>query len=119
MFSLAIASFQLMLDRGQLLDWFSSNEIIIEAVVAGLGLYLFLVHSFSSPKPFVNPEIFKDRNFTVAIVFIFLVGVVLFATLALLPPMLQDQLNYPVILTGLVTAPRGFGMVGALVFVGP
>src|ERR1700678_389174 len=118
MLSLAIASFQLMLDRGQLLDWFSSDEIIIEAAVAGLGLYLFLVHSFSSPKPFVNPEIFKDRNFTVGNVFIFLVGVVLFATLALLPPMLQDQLNYPVVLTGLVTAPRGIGTLIGMILVG-
>jgi DHA2 family multidrug resistance protein len=118
MLSLAIASFQLMLDRGQLLDWFSSSEIIIEAAVAGLSLYLFLVHSFSSPKPFVNFALFKDRNFVAATVFIFLVGVVLFATLALLPPMLQEQLNYPVILTGLVTAPRGFGMIAALIFVG-
>jgi DHA2 family multidrug resistance protein len=119
MLSLGIASLQLMLDRGQLLDWFSSSEIVIEAAVAGLGLYLFLVHSFSSPKPFLNPALFKDRNFVASNVFIFLVGVVLFATLALLPPMLQDQLNYPVILTGLVTAPRGFGIAAALIVVGP
>ena len=116
--SLGIASLQLMLDRGQLLDWFSSTEIIIEGVAAGLGFYLFIVHMFTSPKPFLNPGLFRDRNFVASNVFIFLVGVVLFATLALLPPMLQNQLQYPVVLTGLVTAPRGFGTLVGMMAVG-
>jgi DHA2 family multidrug resistance protein len=114
--ALAIAAFQVMLDRGQLKDWFSSTEIISEAAVAGLALYLFLVHTFSHPKPFLNPHLFRDRNFVASNIFIFVVGVVLFATLALLPPMLQDQMHYPVVLTGLVTAPRGIGtLIGMLV----
>src|SRR6185437_12885575 len=79
---------------------------------------LFLVHAFSYAKPFVNPALFKDRNFVASNVFIFLVGVVLFATLALLPPLLQNQLNYPVVLTGLVTAPRGFGTLFGMIIVG-
>ena len=116
--SLAIAAFQFMLDRGQLKDWFASPEIITEAVIAGLGIYLFLIHMFSSAEPFIRPELFKDRNFVASSVFIFLIGVVLFATLALLPPMLQDQLQYPVVLTGLVTAPRGFGTLLAMYLVG-
>jgi DHA2 family multidrug resistance protein len=116
--SLGIASLQLMLDRGQLLDWFSSREIIITAAAAGLGFYLFIVHMFTSPQPFLNPGLFKDRNFVASNVFIFLVGVVLFATLALLPPMLQNQLQYPVVLTGLVTAPRGFGTLVGMMAVG-
>jgi DHA2 family multidrug resistance protein len=73
---------------------------------------------FSTPKPFLSPALFKDRNFAASNVFIFLVGVVLFATLALLPPMLQNQLQYPVVLTGLVTAPRGFGTLVAMIAVG-
>jgi DHA2 family multidrug resistance protein len=116
--SLGIASLQLMLDRGQLLDWFSSSEIVIEATAAGLGFYLFLVHMFSSAHPFINPRLFKDRNFVASNIFIFLVGVILFATLALLPPMLQNQLQYPVVLTGLVTAPRGFGTLAGMLIVG-
>jgi MFS transporter, DHA2 family, multidrug resistance protein len=116
--SLGIASLQLMLDRGQLLDWFSSREIIITAAASGLGFYLFVVHMFTSPQPFLNPGLFKDRNFVASNVFIFLVGVVLFATLALLPPMLQNQLQYPVVLTGLVTAPRGFGTLVGMMAVG-
>ncbi len=85
--SLAIGAFQLMLDRGQLKDWFSSTEIWIEAVIAGLALYLFIVHMLTTKRaPFVSPALFKDRNFLTGNLFIFVVGVVLFATLALLPP---------------------------------
>ena len=116
--SLGIAALQLMLDRGELKDWFSSTEILAEATVAGLGFYLFLVHMFSSDRPFLNPALFKDRNFVASNVFIFMVGVVLFATLALLPPMLQNQLQYPVVLTGLVTAPRGIGTLLGMIVVG-
>jgi MFS transporter, DHA2 family, multidrug resistance protein len=117
--SLAIGSLQLMLDRGQLKDWFSSTEIWIEAILAGTAFYLFVVHMLTTTKaPFVSPALFKDRNFLTGNVFIFVVGVVLFATLALLPPLLQDLLNYPVVLTGLVTAPRGVGTLVAMFIVG-
>jgi DHA2 family multidrug resistance protein len=117
--SLAIGAFQLMLDRGQLQDWFSSTEIWIEAVVAGLALYLFVVHMLTTTRaPFISPAMFKDRNFLTGNFFIFVVGVVLFATLALLPPLLQDLLNYPVVLAGLVTAPRGLGTLAAMLIVG-
>ncbi len=117
--SLAIGSFQLMLDRGQLMDWFSSTEIRLEAAVAGLALYLFIVHLLTTPKtPFISPALFKDRNFLTGNIFIFVVGVVLFATLALLPPLLQDLMGYPVVLTGLVTAPRGIGTLVAMFIVG-
>ena len=116
--SLAIGALQIMLDRGQLLDWFSSTEIWFEAVVSALAFYLFLVHTVTAREPFVSPALFKDRNFAVGNVFIFMIGVVLFATLALLPPLLQDLLNYPVITTGLVTAPRGIGGFLTMALVG-
>jgi DHA2 family multidrug resistance protein len=117
--SLAIASFQIMLDRGQLKDWFSSTEIWIEATVAAVALYLFVIHMLTTTQQrFVSPALFKDRNFLTGNVFIFIVGVVLFATLALLPPLLQDLLNYPVVTTGLVTAPRGAGTLAAMFIVG-
>ena len=117
--SLAIGAFQLMLDRGQLKDWFASSEIWVEAIVAGLAFYLFVVHMLTTTKaPFISPAMFKDRNFVTGNFFIFVVGVVLFATLALLPPLLQDLLNYPVVLAGLVTAPRGFGTLAAMLIVG-
>jgi len=116
--SLMIASLQIMLDRGQLKDWFSDSEIIIEAVLASVGFYWICIQTCSVPKPFINPKLFADRNFLISNIFIFLVGIILFATMALLPPMLQNQLNYPVVLTGLVTAPRGIGTMSAMMLVG-
>jgi DHA2 family multidrug resistance protein len=116
--SLAIAMFQLLLDRGETLDWFSSREIILEACLAGLGAYIFLVQSSLSPTPFLSPRLFRDVNFVVGNVFIFVMGLVLYATLALLAPYLQDMLNYPVITAGVVLAPRGLGMMLATVLSG-
>ena len=114
--SLCLGALQLMLDRGELKDWFSSGEVITEALVAGTALYLFVVHTLTYPRPFLSPALFTDRNFLAGSIFIFLIGVVLFATLALVPPLLQHEMNYPVITTGLVTAPRGAGtMVGMMV----
>ncbi|HWF64355.1 MAG TPA: DHA2 family efflux MFS transporter permease subunit [Rhizomicrobium sp.] len=116
--SFAIAALQMMLDRGQLLDWFSSPEIVIEGLVSVVSFYVFLVHTFTYPKPFLNPHLFQDRNFVASNIFIFIVGVVLFATLALLPPMLQNQMQYPVVLTGMITAPRGIGTLVSMFLVG-
>jgi MFS transporter, DHA2 family, multidrug resistance protein len=117
--SVAIASFQIMLDRGQLKDWFSSAEIWIEAIVAAVAFYWFLIHMLTTTQQrFVSPALFKDRNFLTGNVIIFVVGAVLYATLALLPPLLQDLLNYPVVTTGLVTAPRGAGTLAAMFIVG-
>ena len=116
--SLAIGAFQIMLDRGQLQDWFSSTEICIEAALAAVAFYLFLVHTLTARNSFVNPGLFRDRNFDVGCVAIFTFGVVLFATLALLPPLLQDLLGYPVVTTGWVTAPRGVGTLIASLMVG-
>ena len=116
--SLAIGALQLMLDRGQLRDWFNSAEIWTEAIVSGVAFYLFVVHTVTTAKPpFVSPGLFKDRNFLTGSVFIFIIGVVLFATLALLPPLLQGPMDYPVVLTGLVTAPRGIGTLVAMFIV--
>jgi MFS transporter, DHA2 family, multidrug resistance protein len=117
--SIGIASLQLMLDRGQLMDWFSSTEIRAEATIGVVAVYLFIVHMLTTTGPrFVSPALFKDRNFVTGNLFMFVVGVVLFATLALLPPLLQDLLNYPVVTTGLVTAPRGIGTLFAMFVVG-
>jgi DHA2 family multidrug resistance protein len=100
-------------------DWFSSTEIWIEATVAAVALYLFIIHMLTTTeRRFVSPALFKDRNFLTGNVFIFIVGAVLYASLALLPPLLQDLLNYPVVTTGLVTAPRGVGTLAAMFIVG-
>jgi len=116
--SLFIGALQMMLDRGEQLDWFSSAEIVIEAALAGLSLYLFLVHTATSDRPFINPKMFKDRNFTIGLIFIFTVGIILLATLALLTPYLQNLMGYPVITAGLILAPRGIGTMIAMIIVG-
>ncbi len=117
--SLAIGAFQMMLDRGQIKDWFDSTEIWIEATLAAVAFYLFIVHMATTDRrPFVSLALFKDRNFLTGMLFIFVVGVVLFATLALLPPLLQEHFDYPVFTTGLVTAPRGIGTLLAMLIVG-
>ncbi len=115
---IAIASLQIMLDRGQVEDWFSSTEIIIEAGVAALAFYLFIVHSMTTKNPFITPRLFKDRNLVVGLVLITMVGVILFATMALLPPYLETLMGYPVVTTGLVLAPRGLGTMIAMFIVG-
>jgi len=113
MLSLGIGSLQMMLDRGELQNWFSSREIITEAVLAGLGFYGLVIQMLSVEHPFLMPGMFKDRNFLTGSVLMFLFGLFMFATLALIPPMLQNLMGYPVLTTGLVTSPRGVGtMVG-------
>jgi DHA2 family multidrug resistance protein len=117
-FSLAIASLQMMLDRGSSQDWFYSTEIVTAAVLAGLGLYLFLVHLFTTEHPFLEPAMFLDRNYATSLVFMFVMGIILLATMALLPPFLQNLMDYPVITTGLVLAPRGVGTMAAMLLAG-
>jgi DHA2 family multidrug resistance protein len=118
MLSLGVGSLQMMLDRGELKDWFSSTEIIIEFGLAIAGLWMFLMHSLTSERPFIRPALFKDRNFVAGLGFIFMVGVIMLATLALLPPMLQDLMEYPVVTTGMVVAPRGFGTMIVMIIAG-
>ena len=116
--SLSIGALQMMLDRGESKDWFSSPEIMAETVLAGLCLYMFLVHMFTAEKPFLEPGLFKDRNLVTGLFFIFIVGIILLATLALLPPFLQQLLGFPVLTTGYVLAPRGIGTMTAMFIVG-
>jgi DHA2 family multidrug resistance protein len=116
--SLTIAAFQVMLDRGEQLDWFGSSEIVVEAIIGASAFYLFLVHTFTAPAPFVRPSLFRDRNFTAGIVFIAIVGLTYYASLALQPPYLQDLMNYPIVTAGMVLGPRGVGTMGAMLVVG-
>jgi DHA2 family multidrug resistance protein len=108
----------MMLDRGHSLDWFASAEIVAEAVVAGLAFYMFVVHMLTAKRPFLEPAMFADRNFTVSLLMIFVVGTVLLATVALLPPFLQNLLGYPVLETGHLLAPRGIGTMLGMMAIG-
>jgi MFS transporter, DHA2 family, multidrug resistance protein len=116
--SLSIGALQMMLDRGESLDWFASAEVVIEGTLAGLAMYLFLGHMFTHKHPFIEPGLFSDRNFSVGLLFIFIIGVILLATMALLPPFMQNLMGYPVIDVGFLLAPRGVGTMMAMITVG-
>jgi len=116
--ALGVGALQLMLDRGTTQDWFSSTEIVIECALMGLGFYLFLVHMLTCEKPFLQKAIFRDRNFVLAMVLQFVVGAVLLASTALIPPFLQNLSGYTVLETGLLLGPRGFGTIAAMLLVG-
>ncbi len=116
--SITIGAFQLFLDRGDDRAWFESREIWIEACVAALALGLFVFHTATADRPFLPRAMLKDVNFITATVFGFFVGILLFSTLALLPPMMETLMGYPVVTTGLVTAPRGIGSLISMFLVG-
>ena len=97
---MGVGALQLMLDRGQNQDWFSSREIIIEAVLAGLGLYLFIVHMFTAERPFLPPGLFKDRNFVCGVTMVFCTATVMLASSALMAPYLESLAGYPVATAG-------------------
>jgi len=116
--SLSIAAMQVFLDRGAQLDWFSSVEILIEAVVCVSAFYVFLVHTFTAKNSFVNPRLFLDRNFSVGMLFIFIVGITYLASMALMTPYLQTLMGYPVVTAGIVMGPRGLGTMVCMFLVG-
>jgi DHA2 family multidrug resistance protein len=117
--SLGVGALQLMLDRGELKDWFHSSEIWIETAVAGLGFYLFTVHTITTDeRSFLNRDLLTSPNFVAGTLLMFSVGLIMTGTLALTPTMLQHLMNYPAITTGLVTTPRGFGVMVAMLLVG-
>ena len=117
--SLAIGMLQLFLDRGEQLDWFDSWEIKLEAAAALVAFGFFVVHTWTvQGVSFFDRDLLKDRNFVTGLLFAFIVGMILFATMALLPNFLQGLMGYPVIYTGEVTAPRGVGTMIAMIIVG-
>src|SRR4029079_4171592 len=115
--SLGVGALQLMLDRGERLDWFQSREIWIEAALAVSGLWMVAVHTASDAPSFVDPRMLKDRNFVSSLLFIGMIGMILLASMALLPPLLQNLMNYPTMTTGLVLAPRGVGTMISMLLV--
>lgn len=109
----------MLLDRGELKDWFGSTEIWVEAAIAGVAGYLFIIHTATAgERSFLNRDLLKNPNFAVGTILMFFVGGILSGTLALVPTMLQSLMDYPVFTTGLVTAPRGIGTMAAMFLVG-
>ena len=118
--SIALGALQLLLDRGQQNDWFSSDETWIEAIIMVIAFTYFIAHTALTPadKSFFDHRLLKNGNYVTGVMFAFIVGIVLFATRALLPTMLQNLLNYPVATAGLVMAPSGLGSMLAMFLAG-
>jgi DHA2 family multidrug resistance protein len=115
---LFIVGLQLALDRGTTLDWFNSPEILTETVLACVGLYLFAVQTITAKYPFFDRALAADRNFISCNVFSFFIGILMFSTMALQPPMVQGLLGYSVFGAGLLMIPGGFGSFTAMFLVG-
>ena len=107
--SIAVTALQLMLDRGNRLDWFDSREILVEAAVAIICFYIFTAHILTSRNPYLNPWLLKDRNYFLGFVLVFIYGMLNFTPIVLYPSMLQDLRGYPESIIGLLLAARGFG----------
>jgi len=116
--ALFITALQLMLDRGPGEGWFESWEVIIEAAMAVIGIYIFAVHTITAERPFFSRALLKNWNFTAGLVLSLATGTLMYSSLALLPPMMQNILGYPVITVGLVTMPRGAGMLVSMMIGG-
>ena len=116
--AIAVASLQLMLDRGQSEDWFQSWEVWIEGMIALCAAWMFFVHLFTAKNPMFDRTLLANRNLVTGLVFMLVVGVLMMATMALLPPMLQSLYGYPVLDTGLLLVPRGIGMVATMYVAG-
>jgi MFS transporter, DHA2 family, multidrug resistance protein len=116
--AIGIGSLQIALDRGEQLGWFESNEIIAEFIVSIAGFYYFFAHSLTTARPFIQFAIFKDKNFVGGCVFMAVMGLVLFSTMAVSSPFLQNVIGYPIITAGLLLATRGCGTFVAMMLVG-
>src|SRR5450756_1254142 len=116
--AVGIGALQIALDRGEQLGWMESSEIIAEFIVSIVGFYYFFAHSFTTATPFIQFAIFKDRNLISGCVFMAVMGLVLFSTMALSSPYLQNVIGYPIITAGLLLATRGCGTFVAMMMVG-
>ncbi|MDP1584424.1 MAG: DHA2 family efflux MFS transporter permease subunit, partial [Bradyrhizobium sp.] len=116
--AVGIGSLQIALDRGEQLGWLGSGEIIAEFIISAVGFYYFFAHSLTTAKPFIQFALFRDKNFVGGCVFMSVMGVVLFSTMALASPFLQNVLGYPIITAGLLLASRGVGTFVAMMMVG-
>ena len=112
--SVAVGCLQLMLDRGESQDWFASTEIMVEAFLCGMTFYMFLTHSLTGRQPFVDIHLFKDRNFTVSMIMMFIVGVAVISPAVLVPGFLEQVKGYTPTQAGWIMAARGASSVLAM-----
>ena len=117
-FSFGIIGLQMLLDRGERVEWFHSAESWAEATVSVFGFYLYFVHVLTAKAHFLNKALFRDRNFVLSTIMFFAFGFVLLPTMALTSPMLDELLHYPADTTGYLATPRGIALVATLVLMG-
>jgi DHA2 family multidrug resistance protein len=118
MLSIGVGALQLMLDRGELKDWFHSGEIWVEMTIAGLCFYLVTVHTATAgARSFLNRELLKNPNFVAGTLLMFTVGLIMTGNLALLPTLMQQLMGYPALTTGILATPRAVGVLIAMFFV--
>jgi DHA2 family multidrug resistance protein len=107
--SACLACVQLVLSRGQRLDWYESAEIVAETVIAALAFFVFLAHSLTADRPFLNLRLLRDRSYALGLALVFIYGMVNFTPIVLLPTLLQSYAGYPDGVIGMIVGYRGIG----------
>ncbi len=116
--SIALGATQLVLARGQRLDWFQSGEIVIETIVAALSFWIFVAHCLTTSRPFLDPKLLLNRNYAIGLLLVTIYGMLNFTPMVLLPPLLTGPAGYTDSLVGLVIAGRGVGGCFGFLFAG-
>ena len=107
--STAVGGLQYVLARGQRLDWFDSGEIVLTAAIAVLAAYVFLVHSLTAERPFLDLRLLGIRNVALGYILVSLFGMLNFTPMVLLPTLLRQHIEYPDALVGWIVGSRGIG----------
>ena len=111
MFSIAITSAQLLMDRGERLDWWESSEVLAYIAIIGASLWILIIHTMTATQPFFNPRLFLDRNFSIGVLLVFIYGMLNITPAVMIPTMLQNLMGYPDSMIGILLAMRGAGMI--------
>jgi DHA2 family multidrug resistance protein len=114
----AFSALQLLLDRGTMLDWFDSTEIVVEAGITIAGLWMFAIHTLTARQPIIPRALFADRNFMSATGLTLIVFGIGYSSQALLAPMLQQLMHYNTEQAGMLLMPRGIGTTLAILISG-
>ncbi|MBH69085.1 MAG: MFS transporter [Rhodospirillaceae bacterium] len=114
--AVTIAAFQFMLDRGERLDWFDNWQISSCAIAAVIGIYIFISHSITTDRPFLNPRLLLKRNYTLGLIFVFIFGLLNFTPITLIPALLQTLRGYPDSIVGMILGIRGTGTLLGFTF---
>jgi DHA2 family multidrug resistance protein len=116
--TVSVGAMQLMINRGEREDWFASTEIVVEAAIAAVGFYMFVVHAFFARQPFLNLALFRDRNYVAGLLLVVMSGPTQFATVLMMPMMVQSIHDYPVLMAGFIMTPRGIGTIVSMAVAG-